>query len=71
MNISDIVINKQKCKALIDTGSVVSTITKSFYDTLTDVPLFPLGDLLEIETATGNLLPYDGYIESFIQIPGL
>ena len=71
MNISDIVINKQKCKALIDTGSVVSTITKSFYDTLTDVPLFPLGNLLEIETATGNLLPYHGYIESFIQIPGL
>ena len=50
---------------------MVSTITKSFYDTLTDVPLFPLGNLLEIETATGNLLPYDGYIESFIQIPGL
>ena len=71
VNISNIVINGHKCKALIDTGSVVSTVSKSFYSNLRNVPLLPLDNLLEIEAATGDMLPYDGYIEGFIQIPDL
>jgi hypothetical protein len=50
--------------ALLDTGSCISAISKSFYDKhLQSVQVKPLSDLLQIECADGNQLPYEGYVE--------
>lgn len=67
INIADILLNDIPCKSLIDTGSTVSTISKSFYESL-NVPLNPIGDLLHIEAATGHTLPYTGYVECDLKI---
>ena len=59
---------------LLDTGSGVSTITSTFYHEVCKprgVELQPLGQLLEVETASGDLLGYSGMVELEISIPGL
>lgn len=62
-------INGLETKALIDTGSTVSTISKKLYlDHLQDIPIQEIGSLLHIECADGKHLPYDGYITTEIQI---
>ena len=54
---------------LIDTGSMVSTIGKAFYDeNLSHVPLRRVEELVEIRSATGNILPYLGFIETTLQL---
>ncbi len=47
--------------ALLDTGSTVTTVSRDFYEShLADSqPIFPLDDLLTVECADGNRLPYD------------
>lgn len=58
--------------ALIDTGSTVSTVSKSYYETcLSDLPLHPMTEILHIECADGGTLPYCGYIEASITSTGL
>uniref|UniRef100_A0AAZ1XYY5 ribonuclease H n=1 Tax=Oreochromis aureus TaxID=47969 RepID=A0AAZ1XYY5_OREAU len=52
---------------LLDSGSQVTTIPYSFYNTyLSDHPIKPLNDLLEVEGANG---PYLGYIEINMTFP--
>lgn len=52
------------CKALIDTGSMVSTVSKGFYDDhLFHIPMLPITSELCIRTATGHQLSYLGFIE--------
>lgn len=64
-----ITINGLETKALIDTGSTVSTISKKFYlDHLQDIPIQEIGSLLHIECADGKHLPYEGYVTTEIQI---
>ena len=63
-NSVDIEINGFPVKALLDTGSSVSVVSQSFYNkNLSQVQLRPLTEILYIECANGNLLPYSGYIE--------
>jgi hypothetical protein len=53
-------------KALIDTGSTVSTLSHTFYrEHLSHLELKPLHSLLNIECADGKQLPCEGYIETF------
>ncbi|XP_053390373.1 uncharacterized protein LOC128553268 [Mercenaria mercenaria] len=56
-------------KALIDSGSMVSSISKTFYDKLPSKPvLHSLEDFeLEVKTANGTLVNYLGYIEATIE----
>ena len=57
-------VNGKQVAALLDTGSNVSTIGKSYYELNlqnSSTPLIPLDDLLNIEVATGDRLPYLGY----------
>lgn len=55
---------------LLDTGSQVTTVPHSFYNTyLSDHEVKPLNDLLEIEGANGQSVPYLGYIELNITFP--
>ena len=53
--------------ALLDTGSTVTTVSEGFYmEYLTHLPLHPITDIIRIECADGEQLPYHGYIEAAI-----
>ena len=55
---------------LLDTGLQVTTVTKSFYDKyLPDQQIEPLYNLLEVEGANGQPVPYLGYVEVTITFP--
>ena len=57
-------------KALLDTGSTVSTVSEQFYKNfLQDHTLHSIGSILQIESAAGDDLPYLGYIEAHLEIP--
>lgn len=69
-NEADIRLDNIVCRALVDTGSVVSTMSESFYRALfRHVTLRPLTELLEIESASGHKLPYLGYVLVNLSIP--
>lgn len=58
------------CNCLLDTGSQVTTVAHSFYkDYLLDQPIHPINQLLAVEGANGQLVPYLGYIEVCIKFP--
>ena len=68
-NECDISVNGKSCVVLIDTGSMVSTMSQSFWvDNLQDVPLHPLDDLLTLSSASGDTIPYLGYVEMSLEI---
>ncbi|KAL0153919.1 hypothetical protein M9458_050768 [Cirrhinus mrigala] len=55
---------------LLDTGSQVTTITQSFYNrNLCDLQIHSLDNLLEVESANGQNVPYLGYVEVTITFP--
>ncbi len=70
-NESSIYIEGLEIKALVDTGSMVSTISENFYNNLNPKPeLHTLRDMqLNVEAANGQLLPYLGYIEAKVSLP--
>lgn len=58
------------CSCLLDTGSQVTTVAKSFYQThLSDHPIKPISDILEVEGANGQPVPYLGYVEVDLKFP--
>ena len=62
-------INGQQTTALLDTGSCVSVIGSGFYqEHLKDIEILPLNQILQIECADGQQLPYLGYIEAELEI---
>ena len=69
---TEIILHGKRIKALLDTGSTVSTISKGFYrEELSDlIEMKPLDEIVEIECAGGSQLPYEGYIEADIKTPG-
>ncbi len=55
---------------LLDTGSQVTTIPKSYYDKyLRKHPMKSLEYLLEVEGANGQAVPYLGYVELNLKFP--
>lgn len=65
MNIKD-----QEVTCLLDTGSQVTTIPQSFYERhLSGQEIKPLHDLLEVEGAAGQSVPYLGYIKLAVTFP--
>lgn len=61
---AQVIIAGKDTSCLLDTGSQVTTVPKSFYEQhLSDLTLHPLDDLLEVEGANGQSVPYLGYIE--------
>lgn len=57
-------------ECLIDSGSQVTTISKSFHDTyLPSHPICPLDNIIEVEGAAGQRVAYIGYIEVDILFP--
>ena len=63
-------MGRQKVTALIDSGALVSSINPGFCKLLT-LKVHPLGWLLELEGTGGSGIPYLGYIEVNLQIPGI
>jgi len=63
-------VNNIETFALLDTGSQVSSISEAYFqkhfagETLHDV-----SELLKVETVSGDVLPYQGYVECSISIP--
>ena len=69
VNEVDVLLNDIPVKALLDTGSCVSVVAEKFYNEhLSQIPINPIGDILNIECADGKQLPYIGYIESDIAV---
>ncbi|CAI5658656.1 unnamed protein product [Oreochromis niloticus] len=60
-------INDQACNCLLDTGSQVTTVSRSFFQA--DLEIHPIQDLLEVEAANGQNVPYSGYICVNITFP--
>lgn len=58
------------CSCLFETGSQVTTVSWSFYEQhLSEQPVHSLDDLLEVEGANGQSVPYEGYIEINVTFP--
>ncbi|VDI62254.1 Hypothetical predicted protein [Mytilus galloprovincialis] len=65
-----VVINGLQASALLDTGSTVSTVSQSFHrQYLADSPIQTLNQILNIECADGQNMPYLGYISADLQLP--
>lgn len=61
---AQIIIDGKEVDCLLDTGSQVTTVPQSFYEAhLSDYPLKSLENLLEVEGANGQVVPYLGYTE--------
>lgn len=67
---AQIVIDGKEVDCLLDTGSQVTTVPQSFYEAhLSDYPLKSLENLLEVEGANGQAVPYLGYTELTLKFP--
>ena len=65
------IINGNRCKCLVDTGSQITTMSQSFYEScLPNVRLNSIDSLLQVEGANGLPVPYLGYVEVSISLPG-
>ena len=63
----DICIEGIQTAALLDTGASISTVSEAFHrEKLSQLPVQPLQDVLNIECADGESLPYSGYIAADI-----
>lgn len=68
-NECDVQLENIECRALLDTGSTVSTICQQFYEShFPEVPLQSMEDFLKVECAGGQLLPYLGYVEVDVRV---
>ncbi|XP_062573863.1 uncharacterized protein LOC134235731, partial [Saccostrea cucullata] len=70
-NEADITVFGTKTKALIDSESMVTCISESFYESLKPMPkLLSLTNFgLSVRGVSGSELPYKGYIEMQINVP--
>ena len=60
-NETEVIVNDIQTKALLDTGSTVSTVSEKFYNSnLSDLTMHLLEFILKIECADGQHLPYLG-----------
>lgn len=67
---ADIKVAGHQSSCLLDTGSQVTTIPVSFYNEyLSKQPVQSLHELLHVEGAAGQNVPYLGYIETTVTFP--
>lgn len=65
-----IMIAGSECNCILDSGSQVTTVSESFHkNNFPDKDIKPLHDLLEIEGAAGQSVPYLGYIDMTVTFP--
>ena len=70
-NITDILVDGIKAKALVDSGSMITSVAVEFYNALPDKPpLLQFADFnLDVSVANGERLKCLGYIEVIIVVP--
>ena len=67
---AQVTIKGKEVNCLLDTGSQVTTIPQSFYSQhLSEQEIKPLFNLLEVEGAAGQAVPYLGYVELAVTFP--
>ena len=72
VNEVEVKIDGNLVTALCDTGSCVSTCSEEFYNkNLKSRKVESLNNILHIECADGNSLPYKGYIEAELEVIGI
>ena len=69
-NEATISIEGQEFKALIDSGAQLLTILESLVTAL-KLPVHKLNTLIEAEVSGGGTIPYVGYVEARLKIPGI
>ena len=69
-NEATISIEGQEFKALIDSGAQLSTISESLVTAL-KLPVHKLNTLIKAEVSGGGIIPYVGYVEARLKIPGI
>lgn len=66
---SKVIPNGISGMALLETGFTISTVSKQFFDNNLSTEMHPLGDLMKVECAGGQLLTYLGYTVAEVSIP--
>ena len=71
----DILVCGVKTLGLIDTGSQIKSLSETFYNNMEPKPQLrgvnELGISLSVLSASGNKLPYIGFIVADVSVPGL
>ena len=70
-NEADVHIGGFKCRGLLDTGAMVTSVSEDFYRRYLekDHPIQKLDKILEVEGMGGYKLPYQGFIEATVSVP--
>ena len=69
-NETPVIVDGQETTALIDLGAQVPNVSSQFCEDLA-LQIQPLGQLLELEGTGGSAIPYLGFMEVNLQIPGI
>ena len=69
-NETDVIIENQKVKWLIDSGAQVSSILHTFASK-SGLEIKQLNTLLDLELTGGGQVPYDGYVELRMWVPNV
>ena len=67
-----IIIEGKSELSLQDSGSMVSTVANAYVEEhLPDTKILPLDDILNLSGASGENIPYLGYVELKLEMPGM
>ena len=69
-NETEIIIENEKVKGLIDSGAQVSSISDTFASKL-GLKVKQLNTLLDLEPTGGGQVPYNGYVELRMRVPNV
>ena len=69
-NETEIIIENQQVKGLIDSGAQISSISDTFASKL-GLKIKQLDTLLDLEPAGGGQVPYNGYVELRMRVPNV
>ena len=64
------IVNGQEMTTLLDLGAEISSVSFQFCEDLA-LQIQPLDQLLELEGTRGATIPYLGFVEVNLQIPGI
>ena len=69
-NEATIIVEGQRFLALIDSGTQLSMMSESLVQAL-KLPVHKLNTLIEAEASWRGIIPYVGYVEARLAIPGI
>ena len=69
-NETSVIIENAQVKGLVNSGAQISSISDKFAKLL-KLPINKLETLLDLEPTGGESIPYEGYVEVRMQVPGI